>query len=581
MNKILLFIILYFFLGNLFSQPNYASHFQNDEPTAIFVDGNLTFYTTSESIAGVSFTNLYCINGSIKFKYTFNSIYNSNVTDIKKLANGNIGLSGNFMPQCDVPNYNLFFAEIDTNGVLLNLATASLSDYWTSNHNVKWFELTSGEKLIVCDSLTGIYNAGNAIPMQIENTGEINGSYYNAAEQRGYVNYCVKTGTTNTYHFNVYDLNSGNQILNIPFDYQINKMLKSENKFYYGLTDSSYVIKFDTLFNVISNSKLSQGTFKINDFDIKNDTIYACAEDTLVLLKFNANLNLVYQYTNNQPLIKNYKIGIAPSSIIFLSREEANNTFIKYSNVLMASTDFNGHLNLKNDTYVEDFVVISGSSDPFPANNNWPVNVNLYYSLGVKVRNNGTDTLKSVYLNQMPRLSQSSICGYYLNHYLAQNISIAPGKYAYIAMPTYNDVFTVYPGQQPTNDSVFLASVCVWTSGPNFNGDNDHMNDAICNAVIKLPVITGGDKHSFFDQGIRIYPNPASQNINLQFTGENQKNFQRIEFKIINTLGQYVKGGYITSDKYTINLEELESGIYLIAIINEGSPVYTSKFVKN
>ncbi len=577
MNKLLLAAILYLFSLSLFSQSNYASHREMDNPTKIFVDGNLTFYTATESIALFAPATLYCFNNTLKFSYTFNLQEYVEVTDIKKLSNGTIGVSGMFLPQCDVFGVKSFYAELDTNGNLLNQAVNDIYTFYGSNR-VNFFELSTGEKLVLANNTVGLVN-GSGYSIQLEDSlGLPNCSYTDSAHHVGYVNHSLVTGTTTVNYMNTYDLNNGTRISKIPFPFALNKIMKAPDKFYYGLTDSSYVIKFDTLFNVVSNSKLNQGTHKINDFDLKGDTIYASTENTLSVLKFDENLNQVYLYSNSQSLITFRKIKVDNNGLVLLANEEAN-TPTRYPNVLMAYTTLNGQLTLKNDAYVEDAYVLSGNLDPFTPGP-MPQYVNVHYSLRVKVRNNGTDTLKSVYINQRPQYYQSYVCGYYLNHFQAGNIAIPPGQYAYINTSIFNDVFVVYPNQQTVNDSVSLSQTCVWTSGPNHDGDNNHMNDAYCNAVIKLPFPTGTREFMELNSEVRIYPNPASQDLHIQLVDQ-REDVSGMEVIIVNTLGQLVLEEQLEQDKNTIDVEGLENGIYFIEVSKNKRVLYNSKFVKN
>lgn len=577
MNKRLLTAILYLFFGSLSAQTNYATHGRIDKPTGIYKIDNLTYYTTTEDSSEFSKARIYCFNNTLKFRCTFSLGEKATISDIKKLNNGNIGVCGWFMLQCDVLELTFFYTEIDTNGNKLGGVANPIYRQNIYKSEVEFFELSGGDKMVFADSIMGIVS-GPTLNLYPGNLGIINSSYTDTVHHLGYLNHSAITNTVTNY-FNVYDLQNGNLVSMFQFPHAVSKILKAANKFYYGLTDSSYVIKFDTLFNVISNSKFVQGTHKINDFDVKQDTIYACTENSLVVLKFDANLNLVYQYANTQSHIKFSKIKTTADAVILLAAEEPHNTLL-YPNALMTCTELNGELTLKNDASVEDAFVLTGTSDPFPTNNPTPVYVNTYYSLRVKVRNNGTDTLKSVYLNQQPYFLQGFFCGYYLNHYLAENLSIPPGQFGYVTMPTYNDVFRVNPGQHPVNDSIYFNS-CVWTSAPNANGDNNHMNDALCNVVIKMPVPTGIHEQKQVNTLISIYPNPASQAVTVEIADDGKGIVSGMELKITNALGQLVLQSTLGYDKNTLQVENLENGIYFMEISKNKTIIHNAKFVKS
>jgi len=66
---------------------------------------------------------------------------------------------------------------------------------------------------------------------------------------------------------------------------------------------------------------------------------------------------------------------------------------------------------------------------------------------------------------------------------------------------------------------------------------------------------------------VSVYPNPAKDNINLNFTNENAEN---VSYQVINVIGQNVRQQTIPSVKgettYNVNLSGIESGIYFIKL---------------
>ena len=76
-----------------------------------------------------------------------------------------------------------------------------------------------------------------------------------------------------------------------------------------------------------------------------------------------------------------------------------------------------------------------------------------------------------------------------------------------------------------------------------------------------------------------IYPNPAQSNIYLQFKEKHQT---QLSLKIYNSLGVLVKQEKLSLNKkeYSINIENLESGVYFISILSDNKNALSSKFVK-
>lgn len=75
---------------------------------------------------------------------------------------------------------------------------------------------------------------------------------------------------------------------------------------------------------------------------------------------------------------------------------------------------------------------------------------------------------------------------------------------------------------------------------------------------------------------IRLYPNPTSDK--LKFKNIENKNTERITYKIFSISGQIVTEGLIDLSKESINIRDLNNGLYVIRISN-GTDVFTKSFV--
>ena len=82
------------------------------------------------------------------------------------------------------------------------------------------------------------------------------------------------------------------------------------------------------------------------------------------------------------------------------------------------------------------------------------------------------------------------------------------------------------------------------------------------------------------DNNIEIYPSPASNNINIKYTGENNS---QLDVSIFNLLGQnlYNNVFYInsTSEIYNLNIHNYVSGVYFLNI-NSPNYKYNFTFIK-
>jgi hypothetical protein len=66
---------------------------------------------------------------------------------------------------------------------------------------------------------------------------------------------------------------------------------------------------------------------------------------------------------------------------------------------------------------------------------------------------------------------------------------------------------------------------------------------------------------------VKVYPNPASENLNIELTG----NSNNATYTIFNQLGKPVLSGNIT--KQPINCNNLSTGVYLLIIRTENNRI--------
>ena len=78
--------------------------------------------------------------------------------------------------------------------------------------------------------------------------------------------------------------------------------------------------------------------------------------------------------------------------------------------------------------------------------------------------------------------------------------------------------------------------------------------------------------------GIKVYPNPAKDVINIELNAVISGN---MEVEIMNLLGQRLDRTSVNDNRTTVNISSLPSGCYLVNCYNEGIKVATAKFIKN
>ncbi len=94
--------------------------------------------------------------------------------------------------------------------------------------------------------------------------------------------------------------------------------------------------------------------------------------------------------------------------------------------------------------------------------------------------------------------------------------------------------------------------------------------------VDDLAVTGGADVNDFEGYGIsrNIYPNPAANYININNPAQNA-----VTIEVFSLTGQRVDVQTLQPDMNTLNLEAYASGVYTFRLIDNGTEVYSNKFV--
>lgn len=95
--------------------------------------------------------------------------------------------------------------------------------------------------------------------------------------------------------------------------------------------------------------------------------------------------------------------------------------------------------------------------------------------------------------------------------------------------------------------------------------------------------LTYGALHSEFNVGtdpllipdnIKVYPNPASADINIRWDGPDRGKAP-VEYRIADTSGRVVISGYFNDNNYTLSLEGILSGMYILYLEKPDGAVRT------
>lgn len=72
--------------------------------------------------------------------------------------------------------------------------------------------------------------------------------------------------------------------------------------------------------------------------------------------------------------------------------------------------------------------------------------------------------------------------------------------------------------------------------------------------------------------GLKLYPNPAHNNVTLEFDGE----LEQAQINVFDIMGKQVFSDNLTKGSYMLNVDTFTPGIYLVVLQN-GSKYYTQR----
>ena len=166
-----------------------------------------------------------------------------------------------------------------------------------------------------------------------------------------------------------------------------------------------------------------------------------------------------------------------------------------------------------------------------------------------------------------------------------------------LAIKNYSASFSIYNPEasrvylSPNKLMGFAIAYCdndETTARENFIGSMvmpaAHNNDMYKNAdyfgpMLLLDTVSVNTKiEDYYEQHfVKLYPNPATERITIELPGNNAS---AKSASIINIAGQLVYHEIFMENKQIINIEELNSGIYMIRI-NDGNTTFTKRLIKH
>jgi len=175
-------------------------------------------------------------------------------------------------------------------------------------------------------------------------------------------------------------------------------------------------------------------------------------------------------------------------------------------------------------------------------------------------------------------ISAISKSGAYVTYSFATPVSISGAFYASLALPTITgDTLAVYATPKDFNIGDSLSWV-KWNDGTwhsllsNGNLGTGFNPELVIQPILCSSSLTNITKSSISNNGIYIYPNPATNNLIIESP-------QQAIINIINIQGQIIRTLAITGSKTNVDVSTLLSGVYIVEV-RTGNGVDVRKFVK-
>ena len=135
---------------------------------------------------------------------------------------------------------------------------------------------------------------------------------------------------------------------------------------------------------------------------------------------------------------------------------------------------------------------------------------------------------------------------------------------------------------QPQADLVGITNDALTYFGEDHNWAASGSGNALFDTAVQfavdflyplLPCNNITSNNEFNQQELNIYPNPASDQINVT------SNFNITEIKIYNTIGKLIMDNSIQKRDFTINVNDLIPGVYFLELANENGITETKKIM--
>jgi len=563
---LLLITSLIIFQKGYFQNINIAGHYGIDASGGMISINSKSYYIKRVT-ASCCYDKIFVVGldagGQTMFSKELTYTGADYLKKIIRTSDDGIVVLGSTQPACDVGGTKDFIAKVDTNGALI--FKTIVSSAWASSY----YGITAiagpqdSTILMAFDSLLISYSENGQYLSEL--SPGLKG--INAVLPLTNGNLLINGKLNNVLTNIEYDPLTYSIVTQQTANYAVSKFSQMPNGTIIALSVGGEIVRYNAGLSFISYaSTLTTTNLRTTDFVTRKDSVFVTGTNTLSQSPFYGILDInfgVLAFAQS-----NYK-GISPTGISLTDASRVNIITTGSSSVSKMVT-FNGLFQLGINGYfysAADIGVtnVTGASSIVKSFGSSAIFVP---DLSVTVKNYGTDTVKSFYLNHyMPGFQLCSN----LFHKLYQT-AIAPGATVSLQMGTFSiqTYFSMPPGSQA--GSTARVNMCFFTTVPDFKNDIEIDNDAFCDSI--LFTLTSIGENRITEEGFHMYPNPFKDG----FTIDSDRDIKTIE--LMNSLGVLIKKEVIDSRKFFMDASALPPGIYFIKL-NSDKGTGVQKIIKN
>lgn len=216
---------------------------------------------------------------------------------------------------------------------------------------------------------------------------------------------------------------------------------------------------------------------------------------------------------------------------------------------------------LTTDSWQNDVELIGVTVDSFSTS--MTPNIILTYQYPtVEVRNNGTDTIHSLFLSYHNIPLEFGICELHELGWSTGHLRLAPGEDTLISIPRIP--WKAYV-QDPYGTGPKDLSLCIYAYNPNEKIDMEHNNNSTCT---DFTINVGIDET--VESMMSIYPNPFDNELTVQW----DETLNETTISVSDVLGRFVLMPYrFSENRMNLNTGDWDNGIYFLIIENKDGRV--------